>query len=450
MSRPTRIGWFLGALAISGGLGFQARAEPPRPVLPQLVDAANRTPLILVPGIGGTKLREAPNGRVMWGNARSLFVPRDGGYRMALSTLPEPGAENILEPFEPVLQIRLLGLLKKEAYAPLLRLMQKNGYLPGLLEAPRIDDTFFFLNYDWRRSVVDAARQLGAQVEGVRDARGEAEIEVDLICQSTAGLLCRWLAKYGTATLEEAESGVARPLRGVRIGKLILLGTAGDGGIGVLEELSRGRRYLFGVGRRWRPEALFTYPSLYESLPSAEQPAFMDSAGTLLDVDILDPLQWERNGWGIFRPAVRKRLDRKHGTARFGDDGARREFLARMLDRARRLHRLLLADPPDFRAPRYYSLQGAYSLTPARAVLRDTGTGVATLYPDSRAIRRDPVLRALASEPGDGHATFASQDALSPAERAALVHAPARIGGSHFEFILSPATQRLLLQHLAD
>ena len=53
-------------------------------------------------------------------------------------------------------------------------------------------------------------------------------------------------------------------------------------------------------------------------------------------------------------------------------------------------------------------------------------------------------------EPGDGHATVASQLWLAPQERLALAAEPARVDGDHFELILAPAAQRQLLAYLRE
>jgi hypothetical protein len=73
------------------------------------------------------------------------------------------------------------------------------------------------------------------------------------------------------------------------------------------------------------------------------------------------------------------------------------------------------------------------------------------LFPDERRVRRDPILSALATDPGDGHATLDSQQWLSPGEHAALARPPVYVrGGGHFELILAPAAQRYLLEFLGS
>ena len=57
-----------------------------------LARAEVRTPVVLIPGITGSKLRDRDTGTVRWGNTRSLFFPRDGktGWQANGDTLGHP------------------------------------------------------------------------------------------------------------------------------------------------------------------------------------------------------------------------------------------------------------------------------------------------------------------------------------------------------------------------
>ena len=63
------------------------------------------------------------------------------------------------------------------------------------------------------------------------------------MCQSNGERICRYLAKYGAATLEEAEAGRTAPLPGIAIEKVLLVGTSNAGSLRILRELNRGRSY---------------------------------------------------------------------------------------------------------------------------------------------------------------------------------------------------------------
>jgi pimeloyl-ACP methyl ester carboxylesterase len=399
-------------------------AAPRTPVLTALRDAPGKTPVVFLHGITGSQLRERDTGRVVWGHSAGFFHPTDRGATLAC---PLDGSDDKLEPFAPIMDVRLCGLKIFEAYGSLARLMTQNGYQLGDLRHPKPGDNFFFFVYDWRRSSVSAAQELARQLEKFR--------RVNVVCQSGGAYVGRWLAKYGAASLDEAEAGKTRPLRGVEVAKLIFIGTANGGGIRILHEMNNGRQYVPYVGRRIEPEVLFTFPSLYDDLPCYRRDWFFDAAGKPLDVDLYDPANWRRYGWAGCSST---------------NTPAQNRFLAEQLANAQRFHNLLQQDAPGFGPTRYYSLQNLYQQTPERAMLVQEDGKWRTLFLDEKAVYSDRIRLALAASPGDGHATLNSQWWFSPQEKTAFAQPVAYIEGGHFEIVLNPATQLRLLEFLAE
>jgi hypothetical protein len=420
------------------------------PTLEPLRRLDARAPVILVPGTTGTMLRDRATGRVLWGNAWSVFFPRDGAYRLALPVTAGEGADGGVEAFAPVMGFHLLGVKRVEAYEAVARLMTANGYRQGDLESPHPDDTFFIYVYDWRYGTEYAARRLVELLERLRGVRGEATLRVTLICQSTASSIGRYAAKYGGVSLDEAETGRGGLPSGIEIDKLILVGTSNGGALRTLRELQRGRSYVPLLGRKIQPEALFTFRSLFEDLPLDERDLFVDERGEPVEIDVFDPDVWVRHAWSAFSAEAERRIARKGREDLFGTHEDRVDYLADRLESAERLGRLLAADSPHFGETRYYSLQNAYTPTPRRAVVTGEGDAAGTWYATDRWVRRDPLLRLLAAAPGDGHATLESQRALSPQELRAMVAESDPIPAGHFEMILDPGAQTYLLRFLLD
>jgi hypothetical protein len=381
-----------------------------------------------------------------WGTGPNLLRPHDNGYGLALPLVPDFGLP-VLAPVAPIEELSLFGI-HKPIYGPIRKLFIGAGYTQGNLESPQPGETLFFFNYDWRRDLIESAGLLRRHLEELRRVRGQERLEVDLICQSSGAHLCRYLAKYGGVPLDEAEAGRGGLPPTLAVRRLVLVGSSNGGSLRILRELDRGRRYVPLVGRWMRPEVTFTFPSLFQDLPIYRQDLFLDAEGKPLDIDLFDPESWRHYGWSIYGKATDRRL-RGKGASRFlGTEAERDAWLRRTLAEARRFQELLRADAPAFGETRTYLVGSTDQPTPDRAVLVRKGEEWRTLFTGDRALRRRSVLHALATARGDEHATVASQDWLSPQERAALALPPRRVRGGHFEALLTAEVQRFLLEAL--
>ena len=362
--------------------------------------------------------------------------------------------------------IHLAGVIRKPIYGPLLRGLESIGYRRGDFASPLPTDTLLPFAWDWRASHADGAARLARSLEAVRRSRGAQVLPVALVCQSSGAHLCRFFAKYGGASLEEVEAGLARPPERIDVTTIVLVGSSNGGSLRILRELDRGRSYLPLIGRNWRPETLFTFPGLYEDLPAYRRDLFIGGDGEALDVDLYDADSWTRYGWSAFGDASRRRIARLGTASLFATESQRLDYLRSTLDRARRFQSALRADVGWSRSPRYHCIQGkSDSLTPERAVLISAGGGTgARVETDSGAaagawrlsfagdpqVDRAPRLRELAAAAGDGHATLESQQWLAPEETAALAGPPVYVPGAHFEMILTPEASAALAAALTD
>ena len=407
-------------------------------------------PVVFIPGMTGTRLEDPTTGEVIWGGSRQLIRPRDGGYRIALPLGPdmpgEPGhSQQSYFAAEPLWELRLPGWTKP-IYRPLAERFEREGYRRGRLHQPRAEDRLYFFNYDWRYGNLATVRQLHSELENLSKVRGAAQA-IDLICQSNAAKICRYLVKYGARPMDEVEAGTV-PDRSYRIRKVILVGASNGGAMRVLQLMNRGRRYVALVGRTVQPEVFFTLRPLFADLPDGAD-LFLDRSGRALDVDLFDPENWVRYGWSIFQPKVERRLRDEPREDLFGSGEERLAYLAEQLRGAQRMQRLLAAEISPFPGVQYYRLENRSKPTFARAVLTERGGVWRTLFFKDRLVSVDPRLRTLASEPGDGHATLSSQRHLSPQEESAVAGS-ALIAGGHFEMIIEPEGLDALLGFLAE
>jgi hypothetical protein len=420
---------------------------PSKPIPTPALRAEMRTPVVFVPGVTGSKLRERKSRRTVFGLGVNVLLPHDGGYDIAFPI--DANDASRLEAFAVFDRVSF-GFKTVEVFGPLIALLQANGYQVGDLDSPGAAETLFPFPYDWREAAPETARLLSEKLQRLRDVRGHERMPVALICQSTGAHVCRYLVKYGGASLEEAEAGRAGPLPWLHVTRLILIGTSNGGSMRTLRELHRGRRYVRLFGRTLEPEVFFSFRSLYQDLPCLRRDLFLDTRGRLLDVDLCDAASWERHGWSVYADDAARRLARARRTDLFGNAEERRVYLRELLEQARRFQRLLRRDVEGFGSTLYFMIQDASRDTPDRAVLVEDDGVWRTLFTGDGEIERRPGLRDLVTAAGDGHATVASQLWLSPQERSAMPRAPYYVEGGHFELIHDPSTRRHLLEALDE
>jgi hypothetical protein len=309
-------------------------------------------------------------------------------------------------------RIHLAGIIRKTVYQSLVNLFEANGYRSGDLAAPQAGGNFFLFSYDWRQDNVESAQLLGRRLEALRRTHGNARLPVVLICQSNGAHLCRYFVKYGSAPLEVAESGQATAAPKIDVQKVVLAGASNGGSLRILRELNRGRKYIRWIGRRWSPETLFTFVSLYQDLPAYTQDLFVDAHGKPLAIDLYDASAWVKHGWSIYGRAAAGRLRGRTTPELFGSAQRRRDFLRLALDRAKRFQRVLHRDVEGFGPTRFYLIENDFNETPARAMLLRNGGGWQTYFSGDRELAKCPAAAAAANAPGDGHATLVSQRAL--------------------------------------
>ena len=424
-------------------VGGCASTKAPEPRLQSLAARSPKVPVVLVPGITGSELRDRRTGELIWGLGKQIVTPHDGGYEL-VRPLSDPidGPSPHVEAGE-VLSTMHLGPLKKTIYGPIPEMLENHGYVQGDFRSPSPEADLFTFAYDWRGDNIFASQTLRERLETLADHRGDG-YEVDLICQSNGAHICRYLLKYGAESLGQAESGNARPSERFRIRKIILVGTSNGGSMRILREVHRGRKYLPLVGRTMQPEVLFSFPAVFQDLPAHIDQPFVDSQGKSIDLPLFEADTWVQRVWSVFQPEAQARMAERPDL--FGDHEQQIAYLRRALDRAQRLHRLLAADVPHFGDTRYYSLQNGYEPSPHLAVVTDR-PGVLWFTGD-KILKDRPYLTSLISRPGDGHATVDSQNALSPQELAAFTLPPYLVHGGHFELILEPNSLRRLLDFL--
>ena len=434
-NRPSFWGPFLLGLA-AGGFGATVAARRTRraTVDPRLIKWPRErlTPVVVVPGVMGSGLQRQDGTRVWlsWANAV-------GSYELALPcTLPLCDSKDELRPHgllgADALLPRLFGFTE---YADLLDLLQGAGFERAGLELNG-KPTYHIFSYDWRRDLVESARRLGEQLDELADRMGDPDARFNIVGHSMGGLVARYYLRYGGA---EPRDGMPVTWAGARrIQNLVLVAVPNGGSIAALDALFHGHRVGFST-TTLAPPVVCGMPSIYQLLPPAGAPAFIDEKGEPFDADLHDTELWRRHGWGAFAADGR------------GVDAVtaerRQRFAEAALLRARAFHGALSACPAQPCPVRVISLGGDCLPTLARAVLpRREGAP-----PRFEAL--NPSESMAMYEAGDGRVTRSSvlasyTDAVDEETSCGLPEVAQSFFGSadHHGIYSEPTFQSLLLR----
>ena len=337
----------------------------------------DRNPIIVIPGILGSKLIDKASGRTVWGAFDPNSVDPTDPNDVQLISLPIDGdkpLQDLKDGVEPngvldKVHVELLGIpLDIRAYVGILSTLGVGGYRDEELGLGAIDYgddhfTCFQFDYDWRRDNVENAKRLKAfidekkkYIQGVyRERYGieNADVKFDVVAHSMGGLVTRYFMRYGDADLPPSgEEPIVTWAGAADVDRVILVGTPSAGSLNAFTQLIDG----YDVGRPILPfyqaSLLGTFPSIYELLPRPRHNAIIwDDSGEA--VDIYDPEIWERYNWGLASSSKRDLTFLEHVMPDEPDPIRRRAtalaLQSRILQRAKRFHAALdkPASPPS-------------------------------------------------------------------------------------------------------
>lgn len=317
-----------------------------------LADDTQRNPIIVIPGILGSRLRRGSDGPIVWGafDTSSLDVRTDEGLR-ALALPMQPGvplealrddlkADKVLDK----IRVQLLRLpIESRAYFKLLGVLGAGGYrdqsLDGALRYGDRHFTCFQFPYDWRRDIPENARLLGEFIEEKRQFVGaelkrrygiDKPVQFDLVAHSMGGLVTRYYLEYGGA---EPSASETVPWTGAKgIDRVVLIAPPNGGALDSLDRLVKGSD-LSWLLPHFESALLGTMPSIYQLLPRHRYARVGNGQQPL---DLFDVATWEQQQWGLLDPAqdeVLQRLLPEHADLA-ARRGVAREHLQKVLKRA--------------------------------------------------------------------------------------------------------------------
>jgi pimeloyl-ACP methyl ester carboxylesterase len=359
-----------------------------------------KTPLVLVHGILGARLRNVRTGREVWpGSSFHLLSHRYNDLSLPIDSESLAADEGDIAAYDVV--NRALG---HDFYGRLLGTLTGPGQYRDL-DLPGRPKTLYSFYYDWRLDNALSAARLDEFIETIRRDKGDPDLRVDIVAHSMGGLVVRYFARFGREDVLDREHPAPTFSGARKIRKAVYVATPNLGAISGLEAAIEG----VGVGLGTiPPEVEATWPATYELLPRGDSDWIVDAQGQSIDPDLFDVNTWKKYGWSVFDPRIRKRILRQFKDRTSGERyiTTLEGFVARSLVRAGRFLRAIALPLPG--GDNEEAVFGGDCVpTQARCLLEWVGGQERVrLKPEEVSRRsRDLHYRALMLEPGDGTVT---------------------------------------------
>jgi pimeloyl-ACP methyl ester carboxylesterase len=323
-----------------------------------LCAAAQHNPVILVPGLTGSELRNKDTNERVWFRP---FKPKDDDLRLPLNADPTLMGDKLIAT-DALRDIRVAGFSVVDAYGGFIRAMiARGGYHEEKWDAPGdrgADMALYVYAYDWRLDNVGNARVLVQKVEALRKKLGKPDLKFDIVAHSMGGLVSRYAAMYGDVDLPAAGKKPQPTWAGAKyFDKVVLIGTPNEGAVNALNSLING--FTFNGVRVDLPFVqdtskftVFTIPAAYQLMPAPGTLRAFDETLEPIEVDIYDSKTWRKYGWDVTRD--------NDFTEEFDapDRRVADAYFAAALSRAKRLHEALAAADGKASGVSFYTVGG--------------------------------------------------------------------------------------------
>lgn len=283
-----------------------------------------RNPVIVIPGILGSRLVEEESRRVVWGTIDSRSTnPNDPEIAALLATPMVEGAslaslrDNVVSdgPLDR-LKIRFLGIpIHVNAYQDILDTLGVGGYRdPARGDIDYSDGHYncFQFAFDWRRDINESVMLLHEYVQNraaiarensqQRFGIDNPEIKFDIVAHSMGSLILRYYLRYGPQPLPADGSLPQLTWEGARyIERAIMIAPPNQGSTLTLKELLAGSKFSSFLPI-YPPAVLGTMPAVYQLLPRTRTGLVVQKQDPSKVVDVMDPAVWEQLQWGLTAP----------------------------------------------------------------------------------------------------------------------------------------------------
>ena len=286
----------------------------------------DRNPVIVIPGLLGSKLVDQDTGDRVWGTfglgqvdpntptgARQFSLPMAKGKKLSElrdHVKPDGALDRVV--------VNFLGIpLELNAYYNILQTLGVGGYrdeelgMAGAVDYGKDHYTCFQFAYDWRRDIVESAKELdhfiktrAQYVQKETEKRfgiKRVKVKFDLVAHSMGGLVARYYLRYGAADLPKDGSLPKLTWAGAEhIEHLVIIGTPNAGSMDSLEDMIHGAS-VDSLFPSYPAAVLSTVPSMYQLLPRGRHSPLLREDGQPV-ADLLDPDLWKNQQWGLADP----------------------------------------------------------------------------------------------------------------------------------------------------
>lgn len=388
--------------------GCMKKQKPDLQRLYEISDSAQSieesTPLILIHGILGSKIKSISANKEVWpDNIRKLVFSRyrNLAYDIDHNTL-EP-LQNDYEAFSIMDSVTGFNI-----YQEIIDTLTNYGnYRLTQLDEPYLPGRkLYIFNYDWRQDNVYSAQQLDKFIKSIQNKHPKKhQQKVDIVAHSMGGLITRYYMRYGTDDVLNSDVFESNVHGANNVRHAIFLGTPNLGLVLSVNRFVNG--YRFGL-RTIPIEVMITMPSIYQLLPHSISNWIVDLNGNKIHMDIFDPKTWQKYQWAIYDPLVQKRIIEASPSAQLGSKKVAilKKFFNKNLQRARRFLWSLTVQPDNDPHP-FIMMGGDCQKTPARLVMEKVNDKYLIHTKPGQVIQKldDIDYGKLMLEPGDGHVT---------------------------------------------